>query len=110
MFCRNCGMPIADNASFCPNCGTSVNQAAPVADRNQPSLGIAVLSFFIPIVGLILYLVWKDTEPGKAKSAGKGALIGVIVAAALVIIILIITFALLGSMAGSFFDYFYSIR
>lgn len=106
MYCRNCGMPVPDNAVVCPNCGASSAPSAPVVDKNQPSLGIAVLCFFFPLVGLILYLVWKDTEPGKAKSAGKGALIGVIVGVALVIIIFIITFALIGSMAGSFWEYF----
>ncbi len=31
------------------------------------------------MIGLILYLVWKDQTPLRARSAGKGALIGVIV-------------------------------
>ena len=43
MYCRNCGMPIADNAAVCPSCGAAVQPAAPVVDKNQPSLGIAVL-------------------------------------------------------------------
>ena len=30
-------------------------------------------------MGLILFLVWKDTKPRTAKAAGKGALISVIV-------------------------------
>ena len=34
---------------------------------------------FFPVIGLILYLVWKDQTPLRARSAGKGALIGVIV-------------------------------
>ena len=51
--------------------------APAVADA--PSTGFAILSFFFPLVGLILWLVWKDKTPLKAKSCGKGALIGVIV-------------------------------
>ena len=35
--------------------------------------------FCIPIVGLILFLVWKDQKPRTAKVAGVGALISVIV-------------------------------
>lgn len=46
---------------------------------DAPSIGLTVLCFFIPLLGLILYLVWKDATPLKAKSCGKGALIGVIV-------------------------------
>lgn len=50
-----------------------------LAVADAPSKGFAVLSFFFPLVGLILWLVWKDKTPLKAKSCGKGALIGVIV-------------------------------
>ena len=32
----------------------------------------------IPIAGLILFLVWKDTKPRTAKAAGIGALVCVI--------------------------------
>lgn len=37
-----------------------------------------LLGCCIPIAGLILFLVWKDNKPNTAKSAGIGALIGVI--------------------------------
>lgn len=53
---------------------------------DAPNAGFAVLSFFFPLVGLILYLVWHDQYPLKAKSCGKGALIGVITEVALVIL------------------------
>ena len=35
----------------------------------------------IPVVGLILWLVWKDTKPQTAKAAGIGALVSVGLAA-----------------------------
>ena len=38
-----------------------------------------MLGFFFPIVGLILFLVWHDDYPKRAKLCGKGALISVIV-------------------------------
>ena len=41
--------------------------------------GWAILSFFFPIVGLILFIAWKDSKPKSSKAAGKGALISVIV-------------------------------
>lgn len=98
MFCRNCGQQLPDGSLFCPRCGTSVQAgASPVQDKNQPAPGMAVLSFFLPIVGLILYLVWMDSEPGKAKSAGKGALIGVIVGAALFMLLFFIGLAVSSS-------------
>ena len=55
------------------------------------------MGFFIPLVGLILYLINKDTAPLKAKSAGKGALIGFCVS----LVISIIYVAVIGSLIGS---------
>lgn len=37
-----------------------------------------LLGCCIPIVGLILFLVWKDTKPQTAKAAGIGALVCVV--------------------------------
>ena len=39
--------------------------------------GWGVLGCCIPIVGLVLFLVWKDTKPKTAKAAGIGALVSV---------------------------------
>jgi hypothetical protein len=60
---------------------------APQYPSDAPNMGFAVLSFFLPVVGLILYLVWKDQFPFKAKSCGKGALIGALVEIILPLII-----------------------
>ena len=79
MHCKNCGKEVNERAAVCPNCGVALNeQTAPAASADRPNAGFAVLGFLIPLVGLILYLVWKGTYPLKAKSCGKGALIGVI--------------------------------
>ena len=62
--------------------------------QDAPSGGMTALGFFFPIVGLILYLVWKDQTPLKAHSAGKGALIGVIVWTALSVILAILAYVI----------------
>ena len=46
------------------------------AVNDSGSIGWGVLGFFFPIVGLILFLVWKNTKPQSAKVAGIGAIIG----------------------------------
>ena len=52
--------------------------AAPAPEVNDSgSIGWGILGFFIPIVGLVLFLVWKNTKPKCAKVAGIGALVGV---------------------------------
>ena len=50
----------------------------PAAPVDSGSFGWAVLGFFFPIVGLILFLVWKDQKPLSSKKAGIGALVGAI--------------------------------
>ena len=78
MYCKYCGQPIDDRAVICPHCGVATGNDSPAAD-DAPSPGFAVLCFFFPLLGLILYLLWHDNYPKKARSCGKGALIGVIV-------------------------------
>ena len=36
----------------------------------------AIAGLIIPLVGLILFLVWRKTKPAAAKCAGIGAIIG----------------------------------
>ena len=102
MFCRNCGAQIDDNAVVCPKCGVPVssNNPKPVV-YDAPSAGFAVLCFFFPILGLILYLVWREESPLKAKSCGKGALIGVCVEVGFSILSVIFTFAFASCLATS---------
>ena len=84
MFCKNCGKEINDQAVICPYCGVAddkskLNQMSDQTKKyDYPSAGYAILCFFFPIVGLILYLVWRDLYPLKANSCGKGALIGIV--------------------------------
>ena len=49
-----------------------------------------LLGCCIPLVGLILYLVWKDTKPKTSKAAGIGALVSVICLVIYYIVIFVI--------------------
>ena len=118
VFCKKCGRNIGSDKAFCPYCGTpkgeaDASQAAPQqaaphsapvtvnvtnnvpANGDAPSTGFAILGFFFPLVGLILWLIWKDQTPLKAKSCGKGALIGVIVSVVSYILIYVLYFVLI---------------
>ena len=72
-FCKKCGAQIDDQAVICPACGVPQN-SAPV---DNGGFGWGALGCCIPVVGLILFLVWKDTKPKTAKAAGVGALVSV---------------------------------
>lgn len=94
MYCKNCAKEIDDKAAVCPHCG--VAQMPQVVDNG--GFGWGLLGCCIPLVGLILFLVWKDSKPRTSKAAGLGALISVI----LVFVLYALTFGLgiLGVMAG----------
>ncbi|MBQ7043041.1 MAG: zinc ribbon domain-containing protein [Clostridia bacterium] len=77
-YCRNCGAEIHDEAVVCVNCGVAVELPKKTNPNDKKSGGFAFLCFLIPILGLILYLVWKDDYPLKAKSCAKGAIVGVV--------------------------------
>ena len=49
-----------------------------VAPVDNGGFGWGLLGCCIPLVGLILFLVWKNEKPKTAKAVGMGALISVI--------------------------------
>lgn len=97
MFCKNCGKEIDDNAAVCIHCGVAQNQIQEVTDNG--GFGWGLLGFCIPIVGLVLFLVWKDTKPKSSKSAGLGALISVGIGVLFYVLIFLIG---LGGLAAGY--------
>ncbi|MFQ5649726.1 MAG: zinc-ribbon domain-containing protein [bacterium] len=76
MFCPKCGAQNQDDVEFCSSCGQGLKAGAvPEAEESVGPLGIVF--FCIPIVGAIMYFVWKEDKPGKAQQACHLALWGV---------------------------------
>lgn len=75
MFCKNCGQEIDDKAVVCPHCGVAQKSTPEVVDNG--GFGWGLLGCCIPVVGLVLFLVWRDSKSKTAKAAGIGALISV---------------------------------
>lgn len=102
MRCNYCGEEVFENAKFCQNCGAEVskqdegkfnetiNQNVSSEQENvkkvnidqksdeKANVGLAILSFFIPLAGLIVFLTKKDKEPKTAKVSGICALVSFI--------------------------------
>ena len=117
-FCQSCGAPVESaaaagtgaagygSASANPSSGSSAGNyqhqnTQPnynYVEQDIPSTGLNVLAFFLPLVGLILYLVYVDSTPRRAKAIGKFALIGFGVGVALGIIGAVIQGAVIASM------------
>lgn len=76
MYCKNCGDEIDDKAVICPHCGVSQKGSNTNSDViDSGGFGWGLLGCCIPVVGLILFLVWKDSKPRTSKAAGIGALV-----------------------------------
>ena len=98
MFCPKCGEEMDDDAIVCAYCKYAIGGRKGSVPNDAPSIGFAILGFWAPVVGLILYLVYKNTAPMKARSAGKGALIRICIPC--VILVVAIFFGLIMSVLG----------
>ena len=93
MKCNYCDYEVREDCVCCPNCGENpktkkINKIKNEvkskektkttfdAEKYIPLWGI--LGFFAPIIGLILFCVWKRTNEKAANAAGIGALSRVI--------------------------------
>ncbi len=97
MFCPKCGTELPKNAQFCSECGNSIkeektNESVSTVEESGSTFGWGVLGFFIPLVGLILFLTWKVERPKASKSAGIGALVGFVSGILFYILIFVIAF------------------
>ena len=61
-------------------------------EQDAPNTGFAIISFFVPIVVIILYCIWRDQLPQKAKSCLHGALAQIIICAVLTIFSIVFAF------------------
>ena len=96
MYCRYCGALVDDNSQYCNQCGTRLDNTQSVsASEDHSSFGFALLGFFVPLAGLIFFLIYESKKPKRAKSAGKGALIGFItgIMLSIIFVILYVVFA-----------------
>jgi len=77
MFCPKCGKENVDTVEFCSSCGENL-KGKPTEVSQESAVGpIGILFFCIPLVGAIMYFVWKEDKPEKAKRACHLALWGV---------------------------------
>lgn len=101
MYCKNCGNQIHDDAVVCVHCGCPVQQNATdkaCAKPKSNALAIIgfILSFLIPVAGLICSILGArqaDTDGGKYKGlATAGIVISSILLAVEIVLAIIAVF------------------
>jgi len=118
--CELCGQALTKDLRYCPVCGQenphyqgeeqktyapqpqqqsgnqyysqTSRQSKTSNNEDSGSIGFGILSFFIPLVGIILYFVWKNDRPKAAKSC--------LIGAASAFILAILSNVLLGLLGG----------
>lgn len=109
MYCPRCNSSVPEGNHFCGNCGANLSAGNsyqpyntnppnyPVEDPTESLLPYKLLSFVIPIAGIVLYFVDKDSRPLRAKACIKYSLISIVLSFVISILITI------GGIAFSFF-------
>ena len=69
---------VVDSNTNAINYGNKNNVSNQVNANDKRSIGLNIVSFLVPLVGLILFLVMKKETPKKAKAIGISALVGYI--------------------------------
>lgn len=95
----NYTLPSANRGSKSQNVSATQSQQT---DSEGSTVGWGILGFFIPIVGFILWLIWKDEHPAGAKSAGIGCLVSICLGVVGVILYVVLVFVILGIGVGAY--------
>lgn len=76
--CPKCGNEVSDNADICLKCKTSLSSKYSNYDdynTDTVSVWLVILSFFIPLFGLIYLAVHEKEYPDSAKKCGIAAVV-----------------------------------
>ena len=86
MYCTRCGKELEAGTKFCPNCGEPVRlenrndytnmedyassngYTSPYYEEDRASVGLCIISFLFPFMGVIFFFMKRRTTPNKAKA------------------------------------------
>ena len=100
MYCSNCGNELSDKAVICPQCGCIANKTAydaafnavknenagggnsasvttSVQKEDKPNPALSLLSFFMPLFGIIIYFADRHKTPVSCRKYLKWSIISI---------------------------------
>ncbi|MBD9098803.1 zinc-ribbon domain-containing protein [bacterium] len=84
MYCTKCGAKLNEGDTFCHQCGNRLINNTDESDITN--IICAIIGLTMPIVGAVLYYVFKKSNPKAAKTANVCSWIGFLVQTILLII------------------------
>ena len=108
-YCPYCGKQIAPSDTVCGSCGRSMPESYQASNygndgsttsNNKDGVNFVygIIGFLFPLIGLILFIVFKESNPQGSKYAGTGALVKVILA--VIVYLLFFVFAIANTRAA----------
>lgn len=96
-YCPNCRAQFSfsdqKTPSFCPHCGAALStgsQAPAEADQDKNIPALNAFSFFFPVIGLVLWAIFHDEKPKRAKGVMRWTAASLITAAVVFILVLVL--------------------
>lgn len=97
MYCEKCKREFDENQGICPYCSENNIEVTLEKDSDYvridedededenvheegSGIGWGILSFIIPLVGIILFFAWMNYKPKASKAAIIGAILGIFAA------------------------------
>ena len=72
--CNKCGNQLYDEAVICPACGCPQGNLVRTQPKDSYNILWFIICFFTFWPGLIMYLMWKDVTPKRARLCLFGSL------------------------------------
>lgn len=76
VYCTFCGKEILESDVICPYCKKRVKSSHGFDGLDSQTKLICILSFLVPIMGLVLWIIYKDNDGEKAEKVLNSAIVG----------------------------------
>lgn len=75
-YCTYCGNEVLNEAVICPSCGCQIMDI--VIPEDKVSIGFCILSYLIPLFGIIYWACNYKKAPNKARACGACVIISIL--------------------------------
>ncbi|MBQ9760742.1 MAG: hypothetical protein IJW16_05280 [Clostridia bacterium] len=104
-YCQQCGRELIDDAAICIGCGSTIGALKKALD-NRINIGFCILSFFMPLFGIVYWAVVSGWAPKRARACGITAIVSIVISFVVTLILIVMFVGWLVEYANSY-EYLY---
>lgn len=98
--CPKCGAKMHPDDTFCAACGHKLSDDGRYIIKKRSYFFVGLISFFIPLLGFIVSLLSKPSNPQKARVSFFWSLLGLMIYLSIFAILFIFFFSILMEILG----------